>query len=86
MKFKDLFDKEILTETSQVRKALKIYYEINLNLIKPNQQAQNTQQNTEQNNQNTEQPAQNRKCRHLCDWQQFKVSVKRHCDRIQRNG
>lgn len=58
MKFKDLFDKEILTETSQVRKDLKIYYEINLNLIKP-QQEQNAQQNAEQNNQSVEQSAQN---------------------------
>lgn len=55
MKFKDLFDKEILTETSQVRKDLKIYYELNLSLIKPQQeQPQNNQQNTDQTVQNNQ--------------------------------
>ena len=34
MKFKELFDKEVLAETSHIRKDLKIYYELNLSLIK----------------------------------------------------
>ena len=49
MKFKELFDKEVLTETSHIRKDLKIYYELNLSLIKAKknaeeQSAQPTQQ------------------------------------------
>ena len=47
MKFKELFDKEILNE-QHVRKELKIIYELNLDLYKPKeeeQQYQNIQQN-----------------------------------------
>lgn len=35
MKFKELFDKEMLVESQHVRKGLKIFYEFDLKLIKP---------------------------------------------------
>ncbi len=47
MKFKELFDRTILTE-NHVRKELKIYYEIDFNLIKPIKEAGNNQE-TDQN-------------------------------------
>ena len=37
MKFKDIFDREVITE-AHVRKGLKIFYEIDLNLIKPKEE------------------------------------------------
>ena len=37
MKFKDVFDREVIVE-EHVRKGLKIFYEIDMNLIKPNQE------------------------------------------------
>jgi hypothetical protein len=44
MKFKDLFDREILVEgEGHVRKGLKIFYEISLNLIKPKEIAPEAQ-------------------------------------------
>lgn len=53
MKFKDMFDKTILTENPHVRKSLKIFYEIRLNLIKPKQEApqQPVQQTPDQSQQ-----------------------------------
>ena len=38
MKFKDIFDREVIVE-EHVRKGLKIFYEIDMNLIKPKQEA-----------------------------------------------
>lgn len=37
MKFKDIFDREVLVE-EHVRKGLKIFYEIDMNLVKPKQE------------------------------------------------
>ena len=37
MKFKDIFDREVIVE-EHVRKGLKIFYEIDMNLIKPKQE------------------------------------------------
>lgn len=59
MKFKELFDKEILTESQQLRKGLKVFYEIDLDLYKPEVEpaVQNMQLAT--NPTPTELPAQN---------------------------
>lgn len=43
MRFKDLFDKEF-NITEQVRKSLKIFYRIDIDLIKPNEQEKQLQQ------------------------------------------
>ena len=37
MKFKDIFDREVIVE-EHVRKGLKIFYEIDMNLVKPKQE------------------------------------------------
>ena len=64
MKFKEIFDRAVLTE-EYVRKGLKIFYEIDLDLIKakaelkvqnPQQSEQNLQQATQQPQQNPQQP------------------------------
>ena len=44
----ELFDKEVLTETSHIRKDLKIYYELNLSLIKAKKNSEEEQQQTQQ--------------------------------------
>ena len=46
MKFKDLFDKEMLVE-QHIRKQLKIIYEIDMNLIKPQEESPEKQQSQE---------------------------------------
>jgi type IV secretory pathway VirB10-like protein len=51
MKFKDIFDKEVIVE-QHVRKGLKIIYELDLNLVKPQQE-----ENQEQPQQIAQQPA-----------------------------
>ena len=50
MKFKDIFDKEVIVE-QHVRKGLKIIYELDLNLVKPQQE-----ENQEQPQQAAQQP------------------------------
>lgn len=47
MRFKDLFDKEF-NITEQVRKSLKIFYRIDIDLIKPSEEVEQPQQNTVQ--------------------------------------
>ena len=57
MKFKELFDKDFLVAESHVRKTLKIFYELNLNLIKANKDASEQNQDGQQPVQ--QQPVQN---------------------------
>ena len=47
MKFKEIFDKAVLVE-GHVRKGLKIFYEIDLNLIKPKNEEQKPENNQTQ--------------------------------------
>lgn len=53
MRFKDLFDKEF-NITEQVRKSLKIFYRIDIDLIKPNEEVEQPQQNTIQQSEQPE--------------------------------
>ena len=47
MKFKELFDKDVLAETSHIRTDLKIYYELNLSLKKSKKNQDVVQQQTQ---------------------------------------
>ena len=63
MKFKEIFDKEIIIE-SHVRKNLKIFYEINLKLVKPKEEkkeepAQEQPKNEPEQQPNTQEPISN---------------------------
>lgn len=63
MKFKEIFDKEIIIE-SHVRKSLKIFYEINLKLVKPKEEkkeepAQEQPKNEPEQQPNTQEPISN---------------------------
>lgn len=55
MKFKEIFDKEIITE-SHVRKSLKIFYEINLKLVKPKEEKQEEPTQEQPKNEPEQQP------------------------------
>lgn len=55
MKFKDLFDKEMLVE-QHIRKQLKIIYEIDMNLIKPQEEPPEKQSSQEALQQPVQQP------------------------------
>lgn len=57
MNFKEIFDKEIIVE-DHIRKGLKVFYEIDLNLIKPKEEKQEQQPQPEPSTPPAEQPQQ----------------------------